>query len=75
MLESNHTKPHPIGDKAMSLCTSKSTIIESLKAQLQADQRKYQYHKKIADGYFELVQKALQKLRDLNLRFQALKGP
>jgi hypothetical protein len=48
----------------MSLCTSKSTIIESLKAQLQADQRKYQYHKKIADGYFELVQKTLQKLEE-----------
>lgn len=44
------------------LAISKSTIIQSLEDELKITQRKYAYHKKISDGYLDLIQQTMRKL-------------
>jgi len=40
----------------------KQVILEQLEQELKSHQKKYQYHKKITDGYSDLIQKTQQKM-------------
>jgi hypothetical protein len=44
---------------------SQSTVIQSLKDELKNHQQKYNYHKRIADGYYEIMQQTELKLQEI----------
>ncbi|WP_268541674.1 hypothetical protein [Candidatus Nitrosotenuis cloacae] len=45
-------------------CSEKRVILEQLEQELKSHQKKYQYHKRISEGYSELIQKTQQKLAE-----------
>jgi thymidylate kinase len=45
---------------------SKDLLLEKLEIDLQNHQRKYNYHKKVSDGYLELVKKTQQQLCEVD---------
>ena len=44
---------------------SQSAVIRSLEDELKNHQQKYNYHKRIADGYYEIMQKTELKLQEI----------
>lgn len=44
---------------------SQSTVIQSLEDELKNHQQKYNYHKRIADGYYEIMQQTELKLQEI----------
>ena len=48
-----------------TLGISKPAVIRSLEDELKGHQQKYNYHKRIADGYYEIMQQAELKLREI----------
>jgi hypothetical protein len=50
----------------MSLLTPNPGLIQKLHDDLIKHQRKYDYHKKITQGYLELIQNTQQKLQELS---------
>jgi len=48
------------------------TIVEQLEESLQKQQQKYNYHKKISQGYYEIMQQTELKLQEIrNVRYNA----
>lgn len=45
---------------------SKELLLEQLETDLKNQQRKYNYHKKISDGYLELLKKTQQQLCEVD---------
>lgn len=48
-----------------ALGISQSTVIQSLEDELKSHQQKYRYHKRIADGYYEIMQQTELKLQEV----------
>lgn len=48
--------------KHILVSLSKSVIQQQIQEELESYQKKYEYHKKIAEQYFELIQTTQQKL-------------
>jgi len=47
-------------------------IVEQLEESLQKQQQKYNYHKKISQGYYEIMQQTELKLQEIrNVRYNA----
>jgi thymidylate kinase len=45
---------------------SRELLLEKLETDLKNHQKKYNYHKKISDGYLELVKKTQQQLFEVD---------
>lgn len=45
---------------------SKELLLEKLESDLQTQQRKYNYHKKIAENYQELTKQTQQKMSEVD---------
>jgi hypothetical protein len=51
---------------------SQTTVIQSLEDELKNHQQKYNYHKRIADGYCKVIQQTELKLQEIkNVRYHA----
>jgi hypothetical protein len=55
-----------------TLGISQSAVIQSLEDELKSHQQKYNYHKRIADGYYEIMQQTELKLQEIkDVRYNA----
>ena len=45
---------------------SKEFLLEKLESDLKNHKRKYNYHKKISDGYYELIVQTQQKMFEVD---------
>ena len=50
---------------------SQSTVIQSLEDELKSHQQKYDYHKRIADGYCRIIQQTELKLQEIRVTHNA----
>ena len=50
---------------------SQSTVIQSLEDELKSLQQKYDYHKRIADGYCRIIQQTELKLQEIKVTHNA----
>lgn len=44
---------------------SKDILLEKLEIDLECQQRKYDYHKKISEGYHDLIEQTKQKISEV----------